>query len=203
MVFAVLAESHCSQSSGTLVGTLMKIYTKTGDDGQTGLIGGKRVSKDHARVACYGAVDELNAAIGLAVVACDVEEWSDELQTIQSDLFVLGTELATADGDEKMLSLQPDAVPRLESQLDALMAEVEPLKNFVLPGGAELAARFHVARTVCRRAEREVVSLASQSAVSSTAIIYLNRLSDLLFAYALGANHRSGVANIIWIAPKS
>jgi cob(I)alamin adenosyltransferase len=181
----------------------MKIYTKTGDDGQTGLIGGTRVSKAHARVACYGAVDELNATIGWAVVACDVDPWREELQQIQNDLFVLGAELATADGNEKMLTLQSETVTRLESQLDDLMSEVEPLKNFVLPGGCELAARFHVARTVCRRAERDVVSLAAQSAVSQTAVIYLNRLSDLLFAYSLGANHRSGVANIIWIAPRA
>ncbi|HNO78928.1 MAG TPA: cob(I)yrinic acid a,c-diamide adenosyltransferase [Phycisphaerae bacterium] len=180
----------------------MKIYTKTGDDGNTGLIGGARVPKDHARVACYGVVDELNAAIGWVVVACDVAEWRDALQQIQNDLFVLGTELATADGDAKMLSLQGETIPQLESQLDALMAEVEPLKNFVLPGGCELAARFHVARTVCRRAEREVVHLSAQASVSRTAVIYLNRLSDLLFAYSLGANHRAGVANIIWIAPK-
>ncbi len=181
----------------------MKIYTKTGDGGETGLIGGSRVAKDHARVACYGEVDELNAAIGLAVVACDQPEWRACLEQIQDDLFVLGTELATPDGEKQMLALNEDSVPRLEAQLDALMAEVEPLKNFVLPGGSELAARFHLARTVCRRAEREVVNLASQSDVSKTAIIYLNRLSDLLFAYALGANHRSGVANVLWVAPKS
>ncbi len=181
----------------------MKIYTKTGDDGNTGLIGGARVPKDHARVSCYGAVDELNASIGWAVVACDVAQWCEELQQIQNDLFVLGTELATADGDKMMLALDGDAALRLESQLDAIMADVEPLKNFVLPGGCELAARFHVARTVCRRAEREVVGLAAQSSVSPTAIVYLNRLSDLLFAYSLGANHRAGVANVIWNAPKA
>ncbi|GJM25290.1 MAG: ATP--cob(I)alamin adenosyltransferase [Phycisphaerae bacterium] len=186
----------------------MKIYTKTGDDGQTGLIGGVRVPKDHARVTCYGSVDELNAVIGWAVVACDVKQWREDLRQVQNDLFVLGTELATADGEEKMLTLQSESIARLETQLDALMSEVETLKNFVLPGGCELAARFHVARTVCRRAERDVVALASQSSVSQTsvsqtAIIYLNRLSDLMFAYSLGANHRANVANIIWTAPKA
>ncbi len=179
----------------------MKIYTKTGDDGETGLIGGKRVSKDHARVACYGEVDELNAAIGLAVAACDDATWREALQEIQRDLFVLGTELATPDDAKKMLALQPDTILRLEKQLDALMSEVDPLKNFVLPGGCELAARFHLARTVCRRAEREVIRLSGAVDVSETARVYLNRLSDLMFAYSLGANHRQGVANIIWVAP--
>ncbi|NOX58132.1 MAG: cob(I)yrinic acid a,c-diamide adenosyltransferase [Planctomycetes bacterium] len=178
----------------------MKIYTKTGDDGSTGLIGGKRVSKDHARVACYGSVDELNAAIGLAVVACDIAAWCESLQEIQRDLFTLGAELATADGEAKSLELQGDTLPRLEEQLDALMAEVEPLKNFVLPGGCELAARLHQARVICRRVERDVIALAGQAEVTDIVKAYLNRLGDLLFAYALGANHREGVANIIWSA---
>ena len=180
----------------------MKIYTKTGDDGETGLIGGKRVSKDHARVVCYGCVDELSAAVGLVVAACDVADWRDALQEIQRDLFVVGTELATADGEKKTLVLRADSVARLEKQLDTLMAEVEPLKNFVLPGGCELAARMHQARTICRRAERDVIGLASQSDVSGIVKRYLNRLGDLLFAYSLGANHRCGVANMIWVAPK-
>ena len=177
----------------------MKLYTKTGDKGQTGLIGGVRVSKDDARVACYGDVDELNATVGLAVSCCGDDGLREILHAIQSDLFVLGTQLATQKGCPLSHAIGPDCVEALENQLDATMANVKPLRNFVLPGGCELAARFHHARTVCRRVERSVVSLAHESTVEPLAIVYLNRLGDLLFALALSANRQAGVDDIGWI----
>ena len=159
----------------------MKLYTKTGDRGDTGLIGGARVGKDDARVACYGDVDELNAAIGLAVAALPKCAEREVLHAIQSDLFVLGAELATRDGVTPQLAITPAKVARLEQLLDETCANLPDLANFVLPGGCELAARLHVARTVCRRAERAVVSLARHATVAPTPLVYLNRLSDLLF----------------------
>ena len=179
----------------------MKLYTRTGDDGDTGLIGGRRVSKDDLRVTCYGQVDELNAAIGMATAATDHAEWIAALRSIQSGLFILGTQLATEESKTPSHVIRADHVERLEPVLDKLMAEVEPLKNFVLPGGCELAARFHLARTVCRRAERDVVTLVRAGGVDKHTIAYLNRLGDLLFAFALAANQRATVANVPWIAP--
>lgn len=180
----------------------MKLYTRTGDRGETGLIGGKRVAKSDPRVACYGDVDELNAAIGLAASACDYGEWVSRLRTIQGDLFILGTQLATWPGREPEHQIDQPRITQLESWLDELTASVPPLINFVLPGGCELASRFHLARTICRRAERAVVELAAVASVEPLAVVYLNRLSDLLFAFALAANARANVPNIDWIAPK-
>lgn len=180
----------------------MRLYTRTGDRGETGLIGGKRVAKSDPRVACYGDVDELNATIGLAAAACDFGEWLSRLRTIQSDLFILGTQLATAPGREPEHQIDQPRIDKLETWLDELAAMTPPLVNFVLPGGCELASRFHLARTVCRRAERAVVDLAAVEPVQPLAVVYLNRLSDLLFAFALASNVKAGVANIDWIAPK-
>jgi cob(I)alamin adenosyltransferase len=179
----------------------MKLYTRTGDDGETGLIGGRRVSKDDLRVTCYGQVDELNAAVGLAVASCSHADWIETLRSVQSDLFILGAQLATEEGRQPAHAIGAERVTRLEPVMDAVMAELRPLKNFVLPGGCELAARFHMARTVCRRAERDVVSLVRNGGADKQAVAYLNRLGDLLFAYALAANRRAGVADILWIAP--
>lgn len=179
----------------------MKLYTKHGDDGSTGLIGGARVRKDDARVAAYGDVDETNAAIGLAVAACADQTTAERLRRIQSDLFTLGAELATRDEDKPKLVIDDAAIVRLEGWIDEASSEVEPLRNFVLPGGSELAARFHLARTTCRRAERAVVALAAARAVRKEAIQYLNRLSDLLFALARSANSRAGCHDLPWIAP--
>jgi cob(I)alamin adenosyltransferase len=179
----------------------MRLYTKTGDGGETGLIGGKRVPKNEARVACYGDVDELNASIGLAGAACPHDDWLANLREIQSDLFIIGAQLATDPDNEPSHKISARRVAVLEEWMDTIMAEQKPLRHFVLPGGCELAARFHFARTVCRRAERAVVSLTRHEAVDPLVTVYLNRLSDLLFAFALGANSRAQVDDIIWVAP--
>ncbi|MFW6023199.1 MAG: cob(I)yrinic acid a,c-diamide adenosyltransferase [Myxococcota bacterium] len=182
----------------------MKIYTKTGDRGTTGLFGGDRVSKTHGRVRAYGEVDELNAVLGVARAALPsaATDTGELLQSIQSDLFDVGAELATtaaraAKGDLPLLT--DAAVERLEQEIDAHEAPLEPLTSFVLPGGAPAAAHLHVARTVCRRAERAVTALGEAEAVRGEVLRYLNRLSDLLFVLARGANHEAGVADVPWI----
>ena len=183
----------------------MKIYTKTGDDGETGLFGGGRIPKDSLRVAAYGEVDELNAALGLAR-ALDPQELADALlQRIQRDLFTIGAELATSDPDklEKALSRSRAAIAEsditaLEDAIDSHEARLEPLKNFILPGGTPKAAALHLARTVCRRAERAVVALARDEQISPAILRYLNRLSDLLFVLARAANAHAGRPDVKW-----
>ncbi len=179
----------------------MNLYTKTGDDGTTGLFGGQRVSKDDLRVQAYGEVDELNAVIGLAMTHVTDAEFAEILQQLQSDLFSLGGELATPPGQSVSVSIEDSHISKLESWLDSSCGETDELQTFILPGGCTLAATLHVARGVSRRAERSVVSLSRESSLSPHIIVYLNRLSDLLFALARLANHRSGVADIPWIAP--
>lgn len=181
----------------------MKLYTKTGDDGTTGLIGADRVWKHDPRVAMYGDVDETNAAIGWVLADCRFVDVADPLRSIQNDLFVLGTELATPDGETPRLSVSQADIDRLEGCIDRASSAVAPLKHFVLPGGSELAARLHVARTVCRRAERAVAAMFAAGQVRREALIYLNRLSDLLFAYARLANSHAGVADVPWISDQS
>jgi cob(I)alamin adenosyltransferase len=181
----------------------MRIYTKTGDGGETGLFGGERVPKDHARVAAYGEVDELNAAIGLAR-ALDPRDFEDALlQAIQRHLFTIGAELATPDRARLANALGGapigDAdVATLEGAIDRLETGLPPLKTFILPGGAPKGAALHVARTVCRRAERGVVGLAREVAISPAIGRYLNRLSDLLFVLARSANARAGAGELPW-----
>jgi len=180
----------------------MKIYTRTGDDGMTGLIGGRRVPKFDLRLDCYGTVDELNAAVGLCAVAAPT--WlAEALAPVQAELFVIGSHLA-APADDKTASqylpvLDKDMTVRLEAQIDAADQELPPLKHFILPGGTELAARLHVARTVCRRAERQVVAFAGEQPVPELIVTYLNRLSDWLFVQARLANCRDGVGDVPWI----
>lgn len=183
----------------------MKIYTKTGDDGSTGLIGGSRVRKCDPRIDCYGTVDELNAGLGLAVVAVQHEavlgDRVDVLRAVQSDLFTVGSHLATPDESPHKVGLPPldeAMITRLEMQIDAGEAELPPLRNFILPGGTEASARLHLARTVCRRAERLLVDFALDRPVPQVVITYLNRLSDWLFVQARLCNHRCGVADIPW-----
>ncbi len=176
----------------------MKLYTKTGDDGDTGLIGGDRVRKDDPRVATYGDVDETNAAIGAAIAACRDDELAERLRQIQSDLFSIGTALATPDDGNATKAIAQARIQQLEAWIDAATAEVEPLTSFVLPGGSATAAALHLARAICRRAERAVVSLSHDQAVDTSVLVYLNRLSDLLFAAARLANHREGVAETRW-----
>jgi cob(I)alamin adenosyltransferase len=183
----------------------LKIYTKTGDGGETGLFGGGRIPKDSLRVAAYGEVDELNAALGLAR-ALEPQEFADALlQRIQRDLFTIGAELATPDPDKlhKALSRTSAAigesdVAALEDAIDGHQSRLEPLKNFILPGGAPKAAALHLARTVCRRAERAAVALSRHEQISPAILRYLNRLSDLLFVLARAANAHAGRPDVKW-----
>ena len=184
----------------------MNLYTRTGDDGTTGLFGGDRVSKDHPRIAAFGTVDELNACVGLAAAACDSTNpfearLLDTLSQLQSRLFDVGADLAAPLGSkhqDKIKRIDSDDVKQVEAWIDEIDAENEPMKSFVLLGGTELAARLHLARTVCRRAEREVIALAHGGPVNEQLRIYLNRISDLLFAMARRANKQAGVADVPW-----
>jgi cob(I)alamin adenosyltransferase len=181
----------------------VRIYTRTGDEGETGLFGGGRVPKDDARVEAYGEVDELNAVVGFARAVEPMPRIDDVLLPIQRDLFSIGAVLATPDV-EKMKShlskahLDDDRIKELEQAIDAGEAELEPLRAFILPGGTPKSAALHVARTVCRRAERSVVSLARHGTVDAYAMVYLNRLSDLLFVLARVANRRGGAPELTW-----
>jgi cob(I)alamin adenosyltransferase len=182
----------------------MKIYTRTGDRGDTGLFGGGRVPKDHVRVEAYGEVDELNSVIGIVVVrlaSVGQRELSDRLRGVQAELFAIGAHLATpaAGGASPHIPELDDTAPgRMEGWMDEADRELAPLRSFVLPGGAEAAAYLHLARTVCRRAERRVVTLARDAAIDTRIVIYLNRLSDLLFTFARLVNQRSGVPDVPW-----
>ena len=181
----------------------MKIYTRTGDGGDTGLLGGGRVRKDDPRVAAYGQVDELCAVLGFAL-ALEPQDFSRAaLERIQRDLFTIGAELATPDPAALGRVLPGDPIGEseilaLETIIDAREEELAPLTNFILPGGTPKAAALHVARTVCRRAERAVVSLAHGVRVSPAIVTYLNRLSDLLFVLARSANAAGGRADVKW-----
>jgi cob(I)alamin adenosyltransferase len=178
----------------------VKIYTRAGDDGTTGTLGPGRVLKSDPRIEAYGAVDELNATLGLARSA-DTRGWINrELETIQRQLFQLGSELATTQPSMlASLTRVSDAdISSLEAEIDRLDAELTPLKNFILPAGAALAAQLHVARTVCRRAERRVVALAASAPLEPRLGRYLNRLGDLLFVMARWCNHRAGLDDVEW-----
>ena len=181
----------------------MKIYTKTGDQGLTGLFGGGRVSKDHVRVEAYGDVDELNAVLGVARSVEPMPRIDEVLVPIQRDLFALGALLATPDRDKMALHLQKARIDEgrigeLERAIDQGDAELEPLTAFIMPGGTPKAAALHVARTVCRRAERHVVRLQHEVELPPLVVIYLNRLSDLLFTLARVANRRAGAGEVTW-----
>jgi cob(I)alamin adenosyltransferase len=182
----------------------VKIYTKTGDDGTTGLFGGARVKKASARVEAYGTVDELNATIGLAR-ATRLDPFAESvLAQTQVDLFTLGAELACVPGKEEKLSMtliDADDAARLERAIDDAEKDLPPLKSFVLPGGSAQASALHLARTVCRRAERCVLSM-DDTPARSDVVIYLNRLSDLLFTLARHANLKAGVEDVPW-APRA
>lgn len=178
----------------------MKIYTKTGDDGTTSLFSGGRVSKSHLRVEAYGTVDELNSALGLARAFKPSAQADDWLAQVQRQLFHLGADLATPLESQSSWVVRMDAetVTWLEAGIDAMMAELPPLTNFILPGGTPAAAQIHVARTVCRRAERMVVLLQQHEALGGYALAYLNRLSDFLFVLARWENFRAGVPEAKW-----
>jgi len=179
----------------------VKIYTRTGDDGDTGLFDGTRVSKNSPRVAAYGDVDELNAWLGLVRASTDDGGLSTMLEQIQRDLFGLGARLADparriAERVTKA-AVTPEDVTRLEAWIDRIESELPPLRRFVLAGGSRAGAALHVARTVCRRAERSIVALGSE-AIEPELLIYVNRLSDLLFVMARAANRRSGTPELEW-----
>jgi len=181
----------------------MKIYTKTGDSGDTGLFGGGRVRKDDPRVEAYGDVDELNAVIGMARAMEPMPRIDEILVPMQRDLFSIGALLATPDREkmEKHLSkasIDDRRIASLERAIDECEAELEPLKAFIIPGGSRKGAVLHVARTVCRRAERRVVRLQRAEEIPSLVVIYLNRLSDLLFMLARVANIRAGAGEVTW-----
>ena len=180
---------------------ITKVYTRTGDDGTTSLGGGERVPKDSLRIEAYGTVDELNSQIGAAIASGLDSALSEPLGSIQNDLFHLGSDLCVPEEDK---SARP--VPRIEARhvdplerlIDRLSEELPPLENFVLPGGSPGAAQLHVARAVCRRAERLVVTLARNEPVGPQVIVYLNRLSDLLFVMARSENRRKGAPDVLW-----
>jgi len=181
----------------------MPIYTRTGDEGTTGLFGGGRVPKHHPRVVAYGEVDELNAAIGLARATPPTELADGLLETVQRDLFALGGHLATPDPAKvakalERATLSEERIREFERAIDAADTELAPLRAFVLPAGTPKAAALHLARTICRRAERSVVRLAREDQVPPLFVTYLNRLSDLLFTLARLANHRGGAGDVTW-----
>jgi cob(I)alamin adenosyltransferase len=181
----------------------MKIYTKTGDSGSTGLFGGGRVPKSDLRVEAYGDVDELNAVLGMARCIEVMPRIDEVLVPIQRDLFAIGALLATPDREKMAQHLEKarideGRIAELERAIDDAEQELEPLKAFIIPGGTPKAAALHVGRTVCRRAERHVVRLQEDVELPPLAVIYLNRLSDLLFTLARLANKRAGAGEVTW-----
>jgi cob(I)alamin adenosyltransferase len=180
---------------------ITKVYTKTGDDGTTGLGSGQRVAKDSPRIEAYGTVDELNSQIGVALSVGLNETLVHELAKIQNDLFHLGSDLCILEEDKARMpapQIGASHVEALERLMDRLSGELPPLENFILPGGSRGAAALHVARTICRRAERLVVALSRQEKVGAHTVRYLNRLSDALFVMARLENKRSGVPDVLW-----
>jgi len=191
---------------------ITKVYTRTGDAGQTGLVGGKRLPKDHPRIEAYGSVDELNSVIGLALSFLAKKEASKRreklgliLEAIQQKLFDAGSELATLPGDEYegQITLQAENVEWLEEIIDAMNEELQPLKSFILPGGTSLNAFLHQARTVCRRAERDILKLNQIDLVNPEIIKYINRLSDFLFVAGRWVTETLGETETLWQLGKS
>jgi len=181
----------------------MPIYTRTGDQGETSLVGGERVPKSSLRVEAYGTVDEANSALGLAasLLPDELAELRPLLERLQRELFLVGGDLATPEkspGERWVERVNGEMVARLEEEIDRLEAELPPLKLFILPGGHPAAAAMHLARTVTRRAERQAVALAEREWVNPEALRYLNRLSDLLFVLSRFVNHRLGVEEPVW-----
>lgn len=181
---------------------LNRIYTKTGDQGQTHLAGGQRVSKDSPRIACYGTVDELNAFVGMAAVSAAecLPAFLPILRRVQHELFNLGSILATLPEDvhPKQARVTEAEIRQLEVEIDRANADLAPLRSFVLPGGTRLNTELHACRTICRRAERLTVTLAREESVPPEAIQYLNRLSDAFFVWSRWVNHMLGVAEVLW-----
>ncbi len=183
----------------------MKIYTRTGDQGHTGLWGGKRVSKDAVRIQTYGTVDECNAVIGLACTLLTEQSGDvrlgELLAQVQNELFVVGSDLASELSIETVPRVQKTSVEKVEHWIDDLEAELPALTQFILPGGHPVAAHLHLARTVCRRAERLAVRLQHQEEINEAVMLYLNRLSDFLFVAARYANHINDTPDVPWQKP--
>lgn len=180
----------------------MKIYTKTGDRGETGLFGGRRVGKDSLRIEAYGTIDELNSFIGLALTGLESEVVAEDLELIQNRLFTVGSDLATpldhGNDSFRVPRTEENFVKDLEKRIDHYSNQVDELRNFILPGGSTGAARLHVCRTVCRRAERLVVHLSREEEINQNIVIFLNRLSDFLFMAARLENRVSGHDDVKW-----
>jgi cob(I)alamin adenosyltransferase len=184
----------------------MKIYTKTGDSGTTGLVGGQRVSKSDPRIEAYGTVDELNSALGVIRIEALPRNLAELLRSIQHELFEMGAQLATPpEAKPTGCAIRAEAIRRLEQAIDELESSLPPLRQFILPAGGRAGALLHLARTVCRRAERRVVALAEVpgNRTPESIVIYLNRLSDLLFVMARLINQSGGVADEPWIKPSA
>jgi cob(I)alamin adenosyltransferase len=180
----------------------MKIYTKTGDQGETSLFGGRRVPKDALRIEAYGTVDELNSALGVARAWKPSKEIDEILGRLQNDLFILGADLATP-GEKRIGSverIQQDHITGIERVIDSVEEHLNPLSSFIVPGGSHVAAQLHLARTMCRRAERFVVRLSREERIEPACLVFLNRLSDLLFVLARYANQLDGVEETPWVA---
>ena len=180
---------------------ITKVYTRTGDDGTTALGTGKRLPKESPRIAAYGTVDELNSILGVVVAQGLPDELAEPLMVIQNDLFHLGSDLCIPEDDPdapEVPRIETRHVDRLEGWIDGWQEDLEPLQNFILPGGSLPAAHLHVARTVCRRAERDVTALSRDEFVGAPVIHYLNRLSDALFVMARYANLKSGIGDVLW-----
>jgi cob(I)alamin adenosyltransferase len=206
VVVAFAAQADGLVLGGKALSSAVKLYTRTGDDGTTGLFSGARVSKDHPRIEAYGTVDETNSALGLAAAGCADDHpfevrLREILVRIQSRLFDIGADLATPEGaaNESRISRTDDShVLEAEAWIDEMESGNTPLRQFVLPGGSELAARLHLARTVSRRAERLMITLSHTEPVTPAAIRFINRLSDLMFAAARRANAERGVKDVTW-----
>ena len=181
---------------------MAKIYTRTGDKGETGLVGGARVSKDSLRVIAYGSVDEVNSVLGIARSHLNDKELDALLAELQADLFVVGADLASVSGNEQrnLSQITVEKVSELERMIDKYEAELSPLKSFILPGGGVSGSILHNARTVARRAERHIVTLSKAEKISEQMLPYMNRLSDLLFVLARVANRREHKADVEWHA---
>jgi cob(I)alamin adenosyltransferase len=177
---------------------LTKIYTKTGDDGTTGLVGGKRVKKSNPRIIAYGAVDELNSAIGIALSSHLDSDINELLTLIQNHLFIVGGDLANPNLNDASNRVQDDMITYLENHIDCLESELDPITYFILPGGDEVASRIHLARAICRRAEVNIAELSESEQINKTCQVYMNRLSDLLFVMARSINKRKKINDVAW-----
>ena len=176
----------------------MKIYTKTGDEGKTSLFDNSRVWKSDQRIMSYGAVDELNSSLGIALSLELDSEIKDILIKLQNDLFIVGSDLANPNMSDEKIRTTPEMITFLEQKIDLLEPQLEPLTSFILPGGTLLASILHLSRTISRRAETHVIALSQNEEINKDAAIYLNRLSDLMFILARAINHRKNISDIVW-----